>query len=226
MTGWSVERVSGPAEGLFRSSVDLLPHIEQPTARILVPDAPLLVLGSAQRADVVGPGVVWTKRRSGGGAVWLDPAQQVWVDVLLPRCDDKWTDDVRESFTWLGQAWSAALAALGVPAASTTIHRGPPVTTRWSSLLCFAGRGPGEVLIGHRKVIGVAQRRTRHGALFQCGALLDWQFDPMVFAVSHWPGVPDGEVMETGVGLRSVVGRALMAADVERALTDALVAAS
>ena len=226
MTGWQVERESGPAEALFGSSVDLLPHIKHPTARILVPDAPVLVLGSAQRADVVGPGVAWTKRRSGGGAVWLDPAQQVWVDVLLPRCDDKWTDDVRESFTWLGEAWSAALAGLGVPAASTTIHRGAPVATRWSSLLCFAGRGPGEVLIGHRKVIGVAQRRTRHGALFQCGALLDWHFDPMVFAPSQWPGVPDGEVMETGVGLHSILGRALTAADVERALTDALVSAS
>jgi lipoate-protein ligase A len=34
--------------------------------------------------------------------------------------------------------------------------------------------GPGEVTVAGRKVVGVAQRRTRDGARFQAAALLRW----------------------------------------------------
>jgi lipoate-protein ligase A len=40
--------------------------------------------------------------------------------------------------------------------------------------VCFAGLGPGEVTIAGVKVVGMSQRRTRAGALFQCAALLAW----------------------------------------------------
>ena len=46
--------------------------------------------------------------------------------------------------------------------------------------MCFAGIGPGEVTVDGRKVVGLAQRRTRAGALFQCAALLRW--DPKEMA--------------------------------------------
>ncbi|HVW31171.1 MAG TPA: hypothetical protein VHL53_01415, partial [Acidimicrobiia bacterium] len=48
-------------------------------------------------------------------------------------------------------------------------------TSAWSPRVCFAGLGPGEVTIAGRKVVGLAQRRTREGALFQCCALLRWE---------------------------------------------------
>lgn len=45
----------------------------------------------------------------------------------------------------------------------------------WSSLVCFAGLAGGEVTgAGGRKVVGISQRRTRHGSLFQCACLLRW----------------------------------------------------
>lgn len=223
--GWQVERVVGPAEELFAGSLDRLASLTQRTVRFLAPESPVLVLGSAQRADIVAPGVPTVRRRSGGGAVWLDARQQVWADVLLPAGDDLWTDDVGESFAWLGEAWCSALVGLGVPSASLGVHRGALQTSRWSPLLCFAGVGPGEVLLGTRKVVGMSQRRTRAGALFQCGALLEWSFDPMLFSVAHWPGVPDAQVLEAGVGLRSILGPSATAAAVEEALIGALVAA-
>ena len=41
------------------------------------------------------------------------------------------------------------------------------VTTPWSDLVCFAGLGPGEVLLDGRKLVGLSQRRTRNGVRIQ-----------------------------------------------------------
>jgi hypothetical protein len=47
--------------------------------------------------------------------------------------------------------------------------------TPWSTSVCFAGLGPGEVTVDGRKVVGLSQRRTREAALFQCCAALRWE---------------------------------------------------
>jgi len=132
-----------------------------------------VVLGSTQPAAVVAPGVEAVRRRSGGGAVLVEPDGLVWVDVLVPAGDPLWEADVGRAFAWLGTAWVDALAGAGV--AGAMAHAGPVVSTPWSSLVCFAGLGPGEVTVKGAKVVGVCQRRTRAGALFQCAAVLDWQ---------------------------------------------------
>jgi len=103
--------------------------------------------------------------------VLVRPRELLWVDVLLPAGDPLWEDDVGRSFHWLGQAWVDALGALGVNA---SWHDGPMVCTPWCRQICFAGIGSGEVTVEGRKVVGLAQRRTRAGALFQCAALLKW----------------------------------------------------
>jgi lipoate-protein ligase A len=137
--------------------------------RVLAVSAPALVLGSTQPA-VEADGVEVVRRRSGGGAVLLRPGETVWVDVVVPADDPRWTDDVGRSFWWLGEVWASALGGAGL-----SVHRGPLVRTRWSSAVCFAGLGPGEVVDGAgRKVVGMASRRTRDGALFQCAVPLRW----------------------------------------------------
>lgn len=145
------------------------------TARIVEVTAPALVLGSTQPA-VEERDVPVVRRRTGGGAVLVRPGDQLWVDVLLPAGDPLWEDDVSRSFHWLGQAWVDALAAAGV---SSSWHKGPMVCTPWCRQVCFAGIGSGEVTVDGRKVVGLAQRRTRAGALFQCAALLQWDPDEM-----------------------------------------------
>jgi lipoate-protein ligase A len=135
-----------------------------------------LVLGSTQPA-VPERGVPVVRRRSGGGAVLVRPGELLWVDVLLPAGDPLWEDDVGRSFHWLGEAWVDALAALDVAA---SWHDGPMVCTPWCRQVCFAGIGSGEVTVDGHKVVGLAQRRTRAGALFQCAALLKWDPDEMV----------------------------------------------
>ena len=103
-----------------------------------------MVLGAAQRDVVVGGGIDVVRRRSGGGAVLLRPGEVVWVDFLVPRGDRLWEDDVGRSVWWVGEVWQAALADLGV---SGTVYRGALKEGRWGGLVCFAGRGPGEVLV-------------------------------------------------------------------------------
>jgi len=140
---------------------------------------PAVVLGSTQPLDDVdqltaaSAGFDVVRRRSGGGAVLVEPGAVAWVDVVLPRSDPLWDDDVGRAFWWLGETWRLALASLGMTGAE--VHRGGIVTSPWSSKVCFAGLGPGEVTVEGRKVVGMAQRRTRDGALFQCAVLIRWE---------------------------------------------------
>lgn len=155
--------------------------IPEPAARaVWVCEAtqPALVLGSAQRDELVDQGacaragVEVVRRRSGGGAVLVVPGDLLWLDVMVPAGDPLWSADVGTAFHWLGEIWQEALGELGV---RTAVHRGALVRPAWSDAVCFAGTGPGEVLDATgAKVVGMAQRRTRAAARFQCAALGRW----------------------------------------------------
>ena len=167
MSSWRLLHERGPASQLFGArDYGGVPTVVQ--CSVL---SPALVLGSTQ-PWVAASGVDVVRRRSGGGAVYVSAESVVWVDVFLPAGHARWDDDVGRAFWWLGDAWAAALSSLGV--SELSVHRGPLVSTRWSRQVCFAGVGPGEVLRDGRKVVGMAQRRTREGALFQCAVALSW----------------------------------------------------
>lgn len=172
---WTVGWATGSAAEFHERS---LPDQPQRAVEVLQVDRPALVLGSTQPegdADLgalEAAGVALVRRRSGGGAVLLQPAGSTWVDVVLPHGDRLWSDDVGVAFHWLGRAWAGALGDLGVVAEA---HDGPLQTSRWSRLVCFAGLGPGEVTVDGAKVVGIAQRRTRAGARFQCALLHRWR---------------------------------------------------
>jgi lipoate-protein ligase A len=144
------------------------------------PEAPSIVLGSAQPEEHVDrdaarrEGVEVARRRSGGGAVLVTEETIVWVDLILPAGHDLWEADVGKAGWWVGSAWAAALESLSVPG-DITVWKERLRSTDWSSRVCFAGVGPGEVLIDGKKAVGVAQRRTRSAALFQTAVLIDWR---------------------------------------------------
>ena len=119
--------------------------------------------------------------------MWLAPGGVTWVDVVLPADDPGWVDDVGQAALWLGRAWVAALAAVGAGIGGASLHEGPMVTSAHSELVCFAGLAPGEVTVAGRKVVGIAQRRTRSGARFQCAVLHHWDPRPLVDVLA----VPD-----------------------------------
>lgn len=175
---WTILRETGRAAALF--DLERSMAFAVPTVRVLTVSAPTIVLGSSQsftvvnEAAVANRGIDVVRRRSGGGAVWLDD-DLLWVDVYVPAADRLWDDDIGRSTWWLGQAWADALAASGVECAD--VHRGAMRRNEWSSLVCFAGLGPGEVTREGRKVVGISQRRNRDGALLQCGVVRRWEPD-------------------------------------------------
>lgn len=146
-----------------------------------------LVLGSTQPASTVAVdgavdselaaagGMAVARRRSGGGVVLVGPDDTVWIDVFVPSDDPLHDDDVGRATHWLGETWREALTSLGLD--GLAVHVGAMVHGPDARLVCFAGRGPGEVFAGDAKVVGISQRRTRDGARFQCAVPLRWEPD-------------------------------------------------
>jgi lipoate-protein ligase A len=140
-------------------------------------DAPALVLGRApgrapaDEAACRRAGVELLRRRSGGGPVLWD-AGLLALDLALPRGHPLALDDVVAAYAFLGEAIAAALSALGAPARTVTLaeaRAAGPQDAALAARACFGGRSPHEVLVGGRKVVGLAQVRRRAGALLQAG---------------------------------------------------------
>jgi lipoate-protein ligase A len=135
-----------------------------------------IVLGSAQPVGdldderVAESGLEVCRRRSGGGAVVVQPGGQVWLDVFVPAADPLWNSDVSKSVWWLGECARRAVASL--TGASGEVRSGPMLKSRWSAMICFAGLGPGELQIAGRKVLGISQRRERVGTWLFVALLL------------------------------------------------------
>lgn len=205
---WAVEHWRGSAARFHGRD---LPDPVQAAVWWIEVDRTAVALGSTQRPEVLDAEAVArtrvevVRRRSGGGAVWLAPGEVTWVDVLVPRGDRHWADDIGRSAIWLGAVWAEALASIGVGGA--TVHRGPMVATAGSLLVCFAGLAPGEVTVAGRKVVGIAQRRTRAGARLQCAVLHRWDPGPLVglFALDEaGRGRLAADVAEVAVGIGHV----------------------
>jgi lipoate-protein ligase A len=175
-----IERTTGDVAEFLEQSTVVGPD---PAVLVFTPPRATLVLGSRQTEEVVdldaaqARNIDVARRRTGGGAVLVDPDTSLWIDVALPCSHPLWVDDVRASPQWLGDCWNAALQGLGI---AGQVHRGGLELTPWGSLVCFAGIGPGEVSVGKAKVVGISQRRTRDGARFQCLVYAGWDAGALV----------------------------------------------
>ncbi len=165
-----------------------------------------IVLGRGQARDLAAAAtadVEVVQRHSGGGAVLLTP-DLLSLDVLVPTAHPLAQGAPGDVFVHVGRAWAAALADLGVrgprvwDGAGTARRRG---TAREQLLaaVCYATPGRGEVLVDGRKVVGLAQRRRRPGALVQCGLLRRWDPAPLLVALGADPDDP--EIAGAAVGL-------------------------
>ena len=183
----------------LRDSAEALHHSTLPARRgvwFMMPLRPAIVVGSSQKVSDINSdfcesnGIDVVRRRSWGGAVYVHPSDSLWIDVVIPRDDPLWVDDVGRAMWWLGDYFAELLTSLGQ--GSFAVHRQAVVTNNWSSALCFAGVGAGEVLrnangANQGKVVGISQRRTRDFARFQCIAYSAWDVEiheQMVPAVS------------------------------------------
>ncbi|MGH8900970.1 MAG: lipoyl protein ligase domain-containing protein [Egibacteraceae bacterium] len=201
----------GEARVLLERGLALLEGLASdptPTLRWYQASAPVLVLGRGQ-AGTFGDndGLAVLTRFSGGGAVLLD-ADILSLDVLLPAGHPSLEGDLGTVFMRVGGAWARALRSLDIP--DVTVWDGPWTARRRGTdreqlvaAICYATLGRGEVLAGGRKLVGLAQRRRRQGALIQCGLLRRWQPAPLLCALGADPD--DTEVHHHAVGLADLL---------------------
>lgn len=221
---------TGQAETLLAGGLALLNGLADealPTLRWYRATTPALVLGRGQGGlPTRAPhGLPVVTRFSGGGAVLMDQ-NLLSLDMLVPAGHRLLEGSLAAVFERVGRLWAAALRDLGVPA--VTVHTGPSTTQRRGddrrrllAAVCYATLGRGEVLAKGRKLVGLAQRRRRPGALVQCGLLLRWRPAALLTALGAEPD--DAEVTGQAVGLDDLLDdppgdEAVMAA-VQRRLT-------
>ncbi|MDQ6949272.1 MAG: hypothetical protein M3256_24210 [Actinomycetota bacterium] len=216
---WRIDRWRG---GAGDAHGEPWPSTPAPAARLVAASRSALVLGSTQALDVVDVAaaesreVSVVRRRSGGGAVLVGTGDVVWVDVFVPAGDAMWHRDVGRATHWLGQVWVDAASSLG---AEADWHDGPLLSGPWSSLVCFAGLGPGEVRVAGAKIVGISQRRTRAGTLFQCAALTRWN-PGSILGILRLDGAERARAERDLAGV--AVGMAAIAADIEDAFVHRL----
>ena len=220
MTGIVTEIVVGSAVDFHARPLPTDPH---PHIWWFTPKQSALVLGSTQNLSIVDStecrkrGIEIVKRRSGGGAVLLSSETTVWIDVVLPATHELSVNDIGQAPLWLGKLFQQVLTDLGV--ADLTLHETAMEKTDWSTLICFAGRGPGEVFTsnGH-KVVGISQRRTREWARFQIVVSLAWRPE-ILLALLNVPKPNLEDIFQCGSDISldaHLVGQTLFNALVER----------
>ena len=210
------------ADGMAR--YERLGPDDSPTLRWYRSVAPAIVLGRGQGGVVLesGPDPV-TTRFTGGGAVWMTP-DMLCLDVLIPNGHPWFTDRLTDVFDLVGQRWAQALRQMGVD--DVVVYDGPTTARRRGTdrerllaAICYATRGRGEVLWRERKLVGLAQRRRRHGLMVQCGMLRRWEPEPLLRYLGADATAPD--ILNAAVGLDEVLTQPPDDEQVMRAVTAA-----
>lgn len=173
----------GPMAGCDRALAEqrwndgqLLSPVDSPRIRLWRHRCAAIVLGRAQHAlageHAASASIPLVTRQAGGGAVLVGP----WLlslSIALPPAHHLVAGrSIAASYDWIAGAFVSALALQGVQARAATADdacKAPP-TLDWA---CFAGITAGEVLVDRRKLVGFAQRRSRHGVLIVAGLLVD-----------------------------------------------------
>lgn len=136
----------------------------EPTMFVVRVTRPILVLGGSQDSGVIDANHLGTtslvRRRGGGGLVFIQP-DDLWIDWWIPSDDMRWSNDVHNSSIMVGEWWRTLLCQYVRD--EVTVHSGSLEGSVAHRLVCFAGRGPGEVFVNDRKAVGVTQWRVREG---------------------------------------------------------------
>lgn len=162
---------------------------------------PGLVLGCSQKnalsAAQALAGIDVVSRQAGGGAVLVGP-WMLSASVVLPNADALVCGNLVASYRWLGELYAALLQNMGIAAHAITpdearvLQQAVPAELAWA---CYGGFSPWEVVVGKRKIVGLAQVRRRTGVLLVAGLLLDRPDWPLLVRAMDKPA-PHAALLE------------------------------
>jgi len=193
-------------------------------------EVPAVVLGCSQRGELAAlqaraPHLPALVRASGGGAVLTGP-WMVSSSVVLPP-EHPWVRPrINDSYQPLAELYERLLAGLGVDAVGLPPAEVPGMDARlgpkiaWS---CYGGLGAWELVDRGRgrKLVGLAQRRQRHGVLLVAGTLVEPPEWPLLCAALGHAG--DAEAMRgRTVSCRALAPAFVSAQDYAARLREAL----
>ena len=156
--------------------------VARPAFRLWSYAEPAVILGCSQRSLVTPEqveqraGVGAVVRQAGGGAVLAGP-WMLSTSIALPNTHPLASSNLIQSYRWIGELYATLLQRLGI--AARAIDAEEAGVLQQASLAaglgwaCFGGFSPWEVVVGQRKIVGLAQVRRRTGTLFVAGLLLD-----------------------------------------------------
>ncbi|HEY5267242.1 MAG TPA: hypothetical protein VIJ40_10545 [Acidimicrobiales bacterium] len=153
---------------------------------------PTLVLGSSQSQDVINLdalGDTPLRRRKGGGGLVLLRPDDLWIDWWIPQDDPRWSHDVHVSSMTAGRWWAEALASF--TSEPVSVYGGSLEGDLEFRVVCFAGRGPGEVFVSERKAVGLTQWRVREGVFLSTVLHAQATSDVLPFLAHVPPGLSD-----------------------------------
>ena len=163
--------VLAPADGLAGDEALLATISTKALVRWWLPSTPAVVVG-VRVSPTVGVNVL--KRQAGGGAVLVDEFMLCGA-ICLPIADV--APDVTESYRWLGDLLAPMVGGTRVEVARARadvagLRARTDDVARLVLACCYGALSPHEVVdSGGRKIVGFAQVRRRHAALFQIGML-------------------------------------------------------
>jgi lipoate-protein ligase A len=134
-------------------------------AWVLAGGRPAIILGRSQHLLAAHSELPVRRRASGGGAVLAGP-WMLRAAVRLPRDQSLARHGPAALARWLGDVHLQWLQAQGVPGLELQQGAGE---RHWA---CFARLGTGEIGVGGRKLMGVAQVWRRSVVLASAGTLL------------------------------------------------------
>jgi lipoate-protein ligase A len=121
-------------------------------------------------ARCAAEGVPWAQRPTGGRAIFH--AEEWTFSLAAPLGDERWGGSPAESYASLSALIARALARLGLPVEfARGARRAADEPAAPLAAACFAASARHEITAAGRKLVGIAQRRTR-AALLQQGSIL------------------------------------------------------
>ena len=114
-------------------------------------------------------GVPWASRPTGGRAIFH--AEEWTYSLAAPLDDPDWGGTLSETYARASRLVRASLIRLGVPAELAERRSAATASPRPGTAACFAAAARHEIVLGGRKLVGSAQRRTAR-ALLQQGSVL------------------------------------------------------